>query len=380
MPVKPRNVNLSYWELKQFFSHYDLVVVGSGIVGIFTALAYRKENKNARILILERGVLPYGASTKNAGFACFGSISELSADLLTIKPEKVWETVAMRWHGLKLLRNTLSDKKLDYQGFGGYELFNTKDEFEKNADEINLMNMRVSAITGKKNCYSANKTDAKLFGFKKVYGLIYNKLEGQIDTGKMMFNLMKLARKHEIEFLNGINVLDIEDNGKTVCVKTNTCDFSADKVVVATNGFAKQLLPIKDVEPARAQVLITKPIKNLKIKGTFHYQQGYYYFRNIDNRLLFGGARNIDLKRENTAEFATTEKIQNRLEFLLKEMILPSTKFEIDHRWVGIMGVGNEKKPIIKKISNNVVVAVRMGGMGVAIGSLVGKQAVEELK
>ncbi len=380
MPLNQRNVNLSYWELKQFFSHYHLVVVGSGIVGVFTALAYRKENKNARILILERGVLPYGASTKNAGFACFGSISELSADLLTIKPEKVWETVAMRWNGLNLLRNTLSDKKLDYQGFGGYELFNTKDEFEKNADEINLMNMHVSAITGKKNCYSANKLAAKTFGFKNVYGLIYNKLEGQIDTGKMMFNLMKLARKNDIEFLNGITVNDIEDNGKAVTLKTNISDFVADKVVVATNGFAKQLLTIKDVEPARAQVLITKPIKNLKFKGTFNYQQGYYYFRNIDNRVLFGGARNIDLKKENTSEFAITSKIQNRLEHLLKEMILPHTKFEIDHRWVGIMGVGKEKKPIIKRISNNVVVAVRMGGMGVAIGSLVGKQAVEELK
>ncbi len=42
------------------------------------------------------------------------------------------------------------------------------------------------------------------------------------------------------------------------------------------------------------------------------------------------------------------------------------------------MGVGTEKKPIIKKISPNVVCAVRMGGMGVAIGSFVGQMAVEE--
>jgi gamma-glutamylputrescine oxidase len=36
------------------------------------------------------------------------------------------------------------------------------------------------------------------------------------------------------------------------------------------------------------------------------------------------------------------------------------------------------KKPIIENISQNVVCAVRMGGMGVAIGSLVGKLAIEE--
>ena len=57
------------------------------------------------------------------------------------------------------------------------------------------------------------------------------------------------------------------------------------------------------MQPARAQVLITKPIKNLQIKGTFHLDKGYYYFRNIDNRILFGGGRNLDFKTEETSEF-----------------------------------------------------------------------------
>ena len=70
---------------------------------------------------------------------------------------------------------------------------------------------------------------------------------------------------------------------------------------------------------------------------------------------------------------------QKHLETLLQTIILPDTKFEIEQRWCGIMGVGDEKKPIIKKISQNIVCAVRMGGMGVAIGSLVGKLAVDEL-
>jgi glycine/D-amino acid oxidase-like deaminating enzyme len=146
---------------------------------------------------------------------------------------------------------------------------------------------------------------------------------------------------------------------------------------VATNGFAQSLLKIKDVNPARAQVLITKPIEKLKIKGTFHYQQGYYYFRNINGRLLFGGGRNLDFKGETTTDFAITKRIQDQLEKLLKEVILPDTPFEIEHRWAGIMGVGKEKKPIIQAVSKNVIAAVRMGGMGVAIGSLVGKKAAE---
>ena len=172
----------------------------------------------------------------------------------------------------------------------------------------------------------------------------------------------------------------MEDLKTGVTLKTNVGEISAKKVVVATNGFAAELLDLKDVKPARAQVLVTKPIKNLKIKGTFHYDEGYYYFRNIGNRILFGGGRNLDFKTETTAEFKLNPKIQSRLSNLLKHMILPETTVEIEQRWSGIMGVGNEKKPIIKKISPNIVCAVRMGGMGVAIGSLVGKLAVDELE
>jgi glycine/D-amino acid oxidase-like deaminating enzyme len=150
-------------------------------------------------------------------------------------------------------------------------------------------------------------------------------------------------------------------------------------LLIATNGFAKQLLPNIDVQPGRAQVLITKPIKNLKIKGAFHYQQGYYYFRNVDDRILFGGGRNLDFKGETSTDFKQNKKIQVKLDELLSKMILPETPFEIDHRWTGIMGVGSEKKPIIEAVSKNIIAAVRMGGMGVAIGSLVGKIAADKI-
>ena len=86
------------------------------------------------------------------------------------------------------------------------------------------------------------------------------------------------------------------------------------------------------------------------------------------------------LKKEATSEIGLNSKIQNHLEYLLKTMILPNTVFEIEHRWSGIMGVGNEKKPIIKPITNNVIAAVRMGGMGLAIGSKVGEIVSKILK
>ena len=101
---------------------------------------------------------------------------------------------------------------------------------------------------------------------------------------------------------------------------------------------------------------------------------GYYYFRNIENRILFGGGRNLDFKQEETIEFGLTELVQNNLEKLLSNVILPGYNFEIEQRWSGIMGFGKQKKPIVKAVSENIFCGVRLGGMGIAIGSSIGKQ------
>ena len=100
----------------------------------------------------------------------------------------------------------------------------------------------------------------------------------------------------------------------------------------------------------------------------------YYYRKLPDNRILFGGGRNLDFTSENTFEFGETELIQHQLETMLRNIILPNIPFEIDQRWSGIMGVGNQKKAIVKQVSNHVFCGVRLGGMGVAIGTLVGKK------
>ena len=186
-----------------------------------------------------------------------------------------------------------------------------------------------------------------------------------------MQKLLKMAYSEGILILNNQSVTKYQENESDVKVTLGDYSFSTKKLLFATNGFSKTLFEA-DVQPARAQVLITKPIPDLKIKGTFHLDKGYYYFRNIDNRILFGGGRNLDFKGETTTDFGNTNLIQNELERFLKEVILPNHNFEIEHRWSGIMGMGQTKNPIVKQLSNHVYCGVRLGGMGIA--SLVGKE------
>jgi gamma-glutamylputrescine oxidase len=371
-------MDLSYWEKNSYFNNLDVVIIGSGIVGLNAALSLKKRNKKLNILILERGLLATGASSKNAGFACFGSPSELLSDLKTNSENEVFSLVEKRWKGLLKLRKNLGDKAIDFHNWGGYEIFDNKDRYEQCADQLDYLNKHTSKLIGAKKVYVNADKKIKDFGFKKVQHLILNTAEGQIDTGKTIKALISKVRALGVEIINGIDVLKIDDHDKNVIIHTSI-DFQIEtkKVIVATNGFAKELLPNLPVYPARAQVLITEPIKDLKLKGTFHYDEGYYYFRNIGNRILFGGGRNLDFKTEETTTFGLTPIVQNRLDELLKKMILPGIKYKIDMRWSGIMGVGPEKNSIVKATSKNVFCAVRMGGMGVAIGSLVGEEVAE---
>ena len=368
-------MKLSFWEIKNWFTAVDYTIVGSGIVGLHCALRLRERFPESKILVLEKGILPQGASTKNAGFACFGSISEIIDDLKTHSEQEVIELVQKRKLGLELLRNRLGDAALDYKPYGGYELFLKEDSTAYNdcLKKLALINDLLKPIFKA----DAFVKEVDRFGFKGIHEYaLFNPFEGQIDTGNMMQELLKQAAANNILILNQATLQSYVDVPNGVEVEVNEFTFTSKKVLFATNGFAAKITN-NEVKPARAQVLITEPISNLHVKGTFHLDKGYYYFRNIDDRILLGGGRNLDFDGETTTEIAETKMIQDQLEKLLKDVILPDTDFKIAHRWSGIMGMGNSKKPIVKQLSQNVYCGVRLGGMGVAIGSLVGKELAD---
>lgn len=365
-------MNLSYWEIKSWLTDIDFCIVGSGIVGLNCALQLKKRFPKSKILVLEKGTLPQGASTKNAGFACFGSLSEILDDLKSHNEEEVVQLIKRRVNGLKLLRQNLGDSVIDYQQLGGYELFLETDNelFENCMSQKEVINKLLKPIF-KDSVFSLKDN---IFNFKNLKDqYVFNKFEGQIDTGSMMEALLSKALSKGIKILNSIEVKRFAEANDSVKIETNQFEFSTSKLLIATNGFASQLIN-EQVKPARAQVLITKPIKNLKIKGSFHLDKGYYYFRNVNDRILFGGGRHLDFLAEQTFNLAQTEIIQNKLEILLETSLLQDIPFEIEHRWSGIMGVGNQKKAIVKQLSNHVYCGVRLGGMGVAIGSSIGQE------
>ena len=369
----------SYWERGSFFKGFDVLIIGSGIVGLSAALNLKSKNPKLKIGVLESGFLPSGASTKNAGFACFGSVSELMDELNTAGEDELIKLVEMRWLGLQKLRKNLGDKAICFNQFGGYELFRNNEQELANSciENISYFNKILRPIIGTTDIFSVNNHEIAGFGFANSGYLIKNKSEGQIDSGKMMQALLSKVQGMGIIVLNNCRVEKIEASSNEKTVLSNHGRFKTRKIILASNAFIKEFYPELDVKPGRGQVLITEEIKNLKIKGCFHYNRGFTYFRNIDNRILLGGARDLDFKGEETYKMGITDTIQNALEKLLAEVILPNHKVKIESRWSGLMGFGSELKPIVKELETGIFCAVRCNGMGVAMGSLLGEQVAE---
>jgi glycine/D-amino acid oxidase-like deaminating enzyme len=329
--------------------------------------------------------IPYlwtGATLPNAGFACFGSVTELLDDLTKSNEEQVFATVKKRWDGLQNLKRLVGQENFELEVNGSWDLIlpEEADQLENLRKHLPYLNEQLEKITGEKEVYSEDVSCAEKFGFDGLATSFYNRLEGQINTGKLITKLYQIAIEKGINCLFGIEAIALQTHLYNVGIQTSIGYMKARNVLICTNGFAQQFIPNRDVLPARAQVLVTTPIEDLKVKGTFHYQQGYYYFRNVEDRILLGGGRNLNFEAETTTQLETSQEIMAALEKLLSTVILPNQSYSIEYQWAGIMGVGQTKAPIIEKIDDKIGIGVRMGGMGVAIGTLVGKELAELFK
>ncbi|MDR8393059.1 FAD-binding oxidoreductase [Aliifodinibius sp. S!AR15-10] len=356
---------LSFWEKESFKQNYDLVIIGAGITGLSTALFYKQAHPRHTVMVLEKGRIPQGASTRNAGFACLGSISEHLADLEYATEEELKTRIQRRYEGLKLLKSTLGEEEIGYEACGGCELFTSKHPFEKAEEQLPQFNELFSEITGESEVYSSCEING--------YPVIKNRLDGAIHPGKMMQALIRKVKDLGVEIRWNAAVENVQPTG--FLLLDDDTEVAAERMLVAANGFARNLLPDLDVQPARGFVFVTNPVPGLIWRGTFHHDRGYVYFRNIGERLLLGGGRNIAKAEETTYEFGTNPMIKNYLNAFANQVLKLPEGWQIEHEWSGIMGFTKTKTPIIARVDGRLFVAVGLSGMGIAIGMEVGKEA-----
>lgn len=371
---------LSFWEIETYYADNDIVIIGGGLMGIWTAIELKERNPSLKITIVERHISPLGASTRNAGFACFGSLTELLSDEAKMGTDAMLHIAGMRYKGIQKIKQFVTEQSIDFDPCGGYEPLVNYGSSDVLNDKIQYLNQLLLPLTGVDQTFSNATNRIAAIGLKNFDQLVYNPLEAGIHSGKLVNGLTSIALHKGVRLLNGINIEGWTENNHSVELITNQpFQLKANKVVICTNGFTESLVPELKIEPARGQIILTKPISNLITKGTFHFDEGFYYWRNVGNRILLGGARNSDFDNERTTNFDGSNRIENILTEFINTHVILNEPVEIEQSWSGIMGFTTDKLPLCKSISTNIVAAIACNGMGVALTPIIAEKVATTL-
>ena len=190
--------------------------------------------------------------------------------------------VEARWNGLRELRTELGDVAIGYDPTGGHEIYPEHSPlYTCVAERFDALNATLSPILGPEPFKWANDAIASN-GLQGIGHMVRTDLEGPIDTGKLMSRLLQKVLSEGVLIRSNSNVVRIEDGPEQVVILlADGTTLTTAWAVVCTHGYTTDLLPALPVVPARGQVLLTAPIDGLKLRGTFHYDAGFYYFRDF---------------------------------------------------------------------------------------------------
>jgi gamma-glutamylputrescine oxidase len=370
----------SFWEQDSFYARANVAIVGAGLLGLWTAYVLKTRQPRLRITLLDAAGTPLGASTRNAGFACFGSPSELLHDA-ALNEAAMWATLAMRYEGIEKTRRLLGHC-IDYDACGGYECYNTAAEPAPSRQQLDWLNAGLQRITGLPQTFVLCAAKLEAFGLRHFTQMAGNPLEAGLHPGKLVQALQQLLAGMGVQqlYATPIHHSQLGPRGWQLYSGQQPV-LVAERLLYATNGFLAGQFPQLGLQPARGQVLLTPPLPGLSLRGTFHFKEGYYYWRHLQGRVLLGGARHLFVQQETATEAQTTAPVLAALlQFLHKH--LPQAAGVQLHEctsWAGIMAQSGQKQPLLQALGSECWAAMCCNGMGVALAPVWAEKVADAL-
>jgi glycine/D-amino acid oxidase-like deaminating enzyme len=205
--------------------------------------------------------------------------------------------------------------------------------------------------------------------------------EGQVHPMLLVDSLKRYATNLGIQLLNGFPVdsLGSADADLQEIYLDNQLIIKSKNIIICTNALTNTLLPSPQVIPQRGQVLVSAPIPGgipERLKGNFHGDAGYLYYRNLGNdRLLLGGARNLDFQGEQTDRWAENPAITQHLtDYALQVLGLKAEGLVWEQAWSGTMGFTPSGVPHLQALGTHRWLVAGMNGMGMALGPEMGRR------
>ena len=336
----------------------NIVVVGGGYTGMSCALTLAKKY-NEDVILLEAGHIGWGSSARNAGFCCIPpakmSVSKMFKKYGKNETKKFFQNTI---EGSNFTKNLINEYGIecDLTGDCNYEVAPHPSYFKSIKDEAQIYNKEFGIET---KVYSKEEFNEIGHSGEEQFGAFSYKPGFAINPLKFLLGLAKQAGQSGVKIYQKSKVDKIEKNFGKYNIIANGHIVTANKIVMATNGFYQDdLLPKLNytILPVISNIIITRPLTNEEVKShnfithnpVLNIRNLLFYYRLLkDKRFLFG-ARGDLIGSEKSSGIKS--KI---MEKQMKKVFPNWNDVEIEYNWRGLVAVTTKFTPSIGKIDND---------------------------
>lgn len=277
--------------------HADVVIVGGGFTGLWTALQLTEREPGMRVALLEAEVVGHGASGRNGGFV-EPSLTHGLANGLAHFPDELGELERLGHENFRGLVRDVHEHRIDcdLEEVGTIDVATEAWQVEELATSAALHRRYGHDV----ELLGADDVRAELDSPTFLAGLHHRTGGAIVHPGRLVEGLARLAVDRGVVLHERSRVRGIDRAGTGVRATTDGGSVSADRAVLATNAYSHQVVrrTARHYVPVHDYVLLTEPLTTEQMarigwkrrQGCSDSGNQFHYFRlTADDRILWGG-------------------------------------------------------------------------------------------
>lgn len=275
------------------FTSADLVVIGGGYTGLWTAYLAATRDPGRRIVLLEAGRIADGASGRNGGFVA-PSLTHGLANGASRFEDELATLVRLGHENLDEIEKTVAGMDCDFTRSGELDVALAEHQLEGLAATAKIgidLGERLELLDG---AQARSRVHAP-----GIIGAVLDPSVALVDPAKLAWSLLKAVQDLGVVVHEHSAVQDIAPTAQGVSVRTDGGVIDASYVALATNAYPPLLSRIRNyVVPVYDYALMTEPLTAEQWdaigwsgrEGMSDAGNRFHYFRpTTDGRILWGG-------------------------------------------------------------------------------------------